>query len=843
METFENSLGSLLVNDFGDHYLHSVNRNAFNRIGSDSLYHSLYGDKLFNEYQLNIIIGTDSGIFPNYIAKNGVPVGSRYIFLELPHVLNILSNHPVLERLPPEISVTTPDSLMKQADAYQLSNYAFLDTVRVHESVASNDANLAEYRELSWTVNLEINNALHRILTSANRFTFILRQLENLTENQICFSQVLKNAFHGRTAVILAGGPSLSEALPWVMENKDRLVVIAVSRISRILLDNGLVPHIITSVDPQEISFEVSREMLRFAESPDAPLFIHSYHVSPLLAGQWQGKSLYTGSLFPWRTPLNVDQLIYNGPTVSNYSLSLAMHLGCATIVLAGVDLCFSSEGQTHAAGSNENKVGPNLGQISPRIETYGGESADTIPAFAQSIDILSVQAQIATEKGFRIYNCSLNAAKVPFIYHKPLDEIELPNCDIPLSEVIDRCVPESTSKPRLAHYRRVKKEIERARNKFQVILNLSREALECADGLFGRNGRKRNFRHKIRMDKIERRLDQSFGDFSSLVHLFGHKRFCASLKTTMADEMTDEQVENATYEYYDVYVEGTEHLINLMDIALQRISSRVEEEKEDPDFNRIFAQWDEDKQYGRVHVWECRHPEKSQRMTSMEMDAVERLKLEFTRTMTEERTSQIDRLEKLHDVKHTRSKAILLFKRGEIAEMEVMAKGLAGHPDQDKALPYLHFINGLLAELRNETGEAVEYYQHLFTAPPHPLSEDALLQVANISITGKDIDNALIAVECLVGISPTYLPPYGELLKALGMFEEAFNAYNRYVALAPEDVGAMVSLGILCKEAGLGEAAAELFHRVLEKAPMNTAARTMLAELDDFSRQPISNA
>lgn len=833
MESTENLLGTFLVNKFGDRYLYSVNRNAFNTIGSDSLYASTYGDKLFVEYQFNVIIGTDSGILLDYIIKNGVPTGSRYLFVELPEIVDLLSREGMLDDLPPEISITTMDSWAEQAKAYQFSEYIFFNAVLISESIASSDANLPEYRDLSWQLNLELKEAIHHTRTSINCTQFILRQLENLAENRAGFADTLAGAFPGRTAVILAGGPSLREALPWVRENRDNLVVIAVSRISRILLDEQIVPHIIATVDPQEISFEVSREMLSFAEADPAPALVSSHHASPLLIGQWRGKCAFTSTLFPWRTPLNTDTLFYTGPTVSNYALSLAMHMGCSTIILAGVDLCFSPEGQTHAAGSNENKVGPDLGRFSPRIETYGGWQADTNDGFAHSLRVLGIQAQMAVKSGHRLYNCSQGAAKVPLIEYKSVTEFDLSPCECTPSEIIADRLPEPAPKDRLAHYRSIRKELERARRKFQEIFTLANEASKCVDGLFGRNGMKRDFRHKIRMDKIERKLDRSYVEFTLLVKQFSLKKFLTILKNPKEkEEWTDEQIEAATSVYYQAYVSGTEQLIEVLENTLARLDARTEEEKPAPEASIFIAQWRKDEQFGRGGLWQQRHPEAVRLLTVAEQAELQQLEQDFNRVMTEEQTSQIKLLEKLHDLKHTRSKALLLFKRKEKEELEAMMRGLAKHPDQEKALPYFHFISGLVAELNNELEEAIGHYQLLFTEPPHQLTEDVLLQIANISIAANDTGNALLAVECLTGISPTYLPPYGELLKALGRFEESFNAYNCYLGLVPEDVGAMVRLGTFCREAGLEDAAAELFNRVLVKDPMNSAALAMLAEI-----------
>lgn len=834
MDTAGHSLGSFLTNDFGDRYLYSVNRNAFNRIGSDALYRSHFGEKLSTEYQFNIIIGTDSGMLVRYIIKSGIPTGSRFLFIELPEVISQLKESGLLDNLPGEISITTADSWQQKAREYQISDFIFLDAVLFLDSLAATDANLPEYRSLSWVINQDLIKNIHRIQVANNSAPFILKQLENLPENRVAVSTVLHNSFPGRTAIVLAGGPSLNAALPWVRKNRDRLIVIAVSRISRILLDEGIVPHFVVSVDPQKISFDVSREMLRFADLPNPPLLVNSHHVSPLLLSQWGGEAVYSNHLFPWKTELNVNTLQFSGPTVSNYGLSLAVNMGCTTIILAGVNLCFSAEGQTHAAGSNENKVGPDLGQVAPRVETYGGAYADSNQGYLESLDEMKIQAHWARNLGARVYNCSLDAAKIPLVEYKPLDEFELPPADPSPTAMLSALIPKATPQERITHYRAMIKELSRVRGKLQEILNLCNEALRHCDGLFGSNGKKQDFRHKLQLDKIERRLDQSLGDYTRLVKQFGIKRFLASLKgATRAEEMTDEQVEAATRQYYETYVEGTENLIEILESTTERITSRLEEEKSSPDFGVLISQWEKDQQFGRLHIWRNRHPELAAALAAAEPEKVRELEAEFTRTMTEEETSQIKLLEQLHDLIHTRSKALLLFKRGERGELETMARGLQKHPDQEKAAPYRNFINGLLAELRDAPQVAVSHYENLFTDPPHALTEDALLQFASLAMKCNDAENSLLAMECLAGISPSYLPPYGDLLKAIGRFEEAFDAYNRYLGFAPDDVAALVNLGLFCMEAGLKEPAAELFRRVLEKDTNNSAAKTMLQELN----------
>ncbi|MBJ6724834.1 6-hydroxymethylpterin diphosphokinase MptE-like protein [Geomesophilobacter sediminis] len=833
MENVENPLGVFMVNRFGDRYLYAVNRSAFNSVGSESLYQSLFGDSLFLEYQLYVVVGTDSGVFPQYLAKKGIPIGTRYLFVELPEVLATITAGGALVGLPEEIVVTTVDRWEEEAAQLQFEEYVLLDAVRLQNSVASSDAYLPDYQVISWDLGLELNKRLHMIQASINCKLFIIRQVQNVADNKIGFAQTLAGAFAGRTAIVLAGGPSLLEALPWVRENRDRVVIIAVSRISKILLAHGIVPHIVATVDPQRISFEVSRELLRFPGGSDGPLLVNSHHASQLLVSQWHGRSVYTSSLFPWKTPLNADTLLYTGPTVGNFALSIAMNLGCSEIILAGIDLCFTPQGQTHAAGSNEDKVGPDLSRVSKRIETYGGWHADTNPGYAEALRALTVQARLAQAHGHKLYNCAKSAAKVPLIDFVAIDDFVVAPAEETPAALINRMVPEPTSQNRLSHYRLVQKELSRARRSFQEILNLSREALQCADGLFGTNGRERDFRHKIRMDKIERRLDQRYAEFTLLVKQFGLKKFLRILKApTEPADWTDEQIETATRDYYESYIEGTETLIKLMDETLDRVAARIEEDKSHPKFDLVFTQWEKDEQPGRLRILRQKHPEVDAVMSGEERDRARELENAFEMMMTEERTEQVITLEQIHDVRHTRSKAQLLFGRKKLDDLQNMAEGLAKHPDPEKARPYLNFIRGLIAELRENPTEAMDNYQPLLEEGS-PLTEDALLQIASLSLNAGDVDNAILALDCLSGISPAYLPPYGDLLKAIGRFEDAFNCYNRYLGMVPDDPSAMMRLAMFCQEAGITDGARELFQRILAKDPQNSAAQRFLDELN----------
>src|SRR4051794_13393442 len=66
-------------NRFGDEYLYSVNRYAFNGNGADMFYRTFFGERLFDESSLYVFAGSDSGLLAQHLLKNRLPAGTFYL--------------------------------------------------------------------------------------------------------------------------------------------------------------------------------------------------------------------------------------------------------------------------------------------------------------------------------------------------------------------------------------------------------------------------------------------------------------------------------------------------------------------------------------------------------------------------------------------------------------------------------------------------------------------------------------------------------------------------------------------------------------------------------------------
>lgn len=829
---------NFMRNAFGDAVLYEVNRNAFDREGAPAVFDRHFGKSLFARDHLYIIIGTDSGLLAHWILRNELPEGTRYLFIEPESLLDVID-----ECLPqiadnPRVALTSPENWAELHESFQFQDYAYLEAIKVIQSIGAADAFLTDYREMYWSVQSQVRELTWSIQFQLGSQAFVLRQIENIADNRVP-AICLQDAFHGSTAVLLGGGPSLDDLIPWVQTHRNQIVLIAVSRICRRLLQADLQPDIVVSIDPHDLSFDVSKEMLRF--SPDT-LLIHSYHVSPLLLAQWHGPAVYFADRLPWKSEHNPKNLLNQGPTVTNTALAMAVNLGFSQVVLGGVDLCYSKEGHTHASGSNERNAGPMLGNDGVQVETNSGGMADTRHSFASAVAIMGTQAAAALEKDCTIINPAPTAAKIPNVEHRSTDAIALIQ-QSPANQIIEKCLPPNTAETRKKHYASMLKAIAKAKGRLREISKLAEQALECNDGLFGRNGKSADFKYKKRMDKIEKKLDREYKDISPLVKNFGSRTFLRLVRPDKERDWSDTDIEQWGRAYYLIYKDASESLQNILEQARERLLSRQMEEAPAPDFKVLHAQWQKDRTPGRARVWRDWHPEHWEQLDDQQRQPLVQSIDVFESIMQQTDTEQAQWCKDNYTLDPVRAKLATLFTqqdREELAKTIQILRQL----DSPEASKLQALAEGYLAELNDQPDEAMGAYQQLVDlaaaemhdsdqALPHSAElEDALKRMSGIAIGQRDDQQALMLLQILTSLSQSYAPQYAELLKLTGDLQGAVDVYANYLENAPNDLGAMLKLGRIFEIAGADDSAAWAYGYILEKDPDHQAAKNLLANL-----------
>ncbi len=170
----------------------------------------------------------------------------------------------------------------------------------------------------------------------------------------------LENAAKGRTAVVVAAGPSLRKNIEQLRSPpvRERVVVIAVQTVLKQLLAMGIKPDYVCALDYHEISTRFY-EGLTAADVEGVTLVVEP-KASPAIIRAFPGKIRCVGDDV-------LDRMIGSqlakpmgelppGATVAHLCYYLARHLGCDPVVLIGQDLGFTDH-QYYSPGAAIHQV------------------------------------------------------------------------------------------------------------------------------------------------------------------------------------------------------------------------------------------------------------------------------------------------------------------------------------------------------------------------------------------------------------------------------------------------------------------------------------------------------
>ncbi|MGZ5054848.1 MAG: 6-hydroxymethylpterin diphosphokinase MptE-like protein [Methylobacter sp.] len=826
--------GALKTNVFGDRYLYNISRGSFDRVSAQAIFDAEFSKSLLQEDFLNIIIGTDSGLLPKYVQQRGIPTGSRFIFIEPAPILEQLHQNQLLDDLPPEIVCTTAEQWEDYAHAFKIKEYSYIGGINLLSAICAQQVVLDDYAELSWQLREAINILNFRYFTAIGCESFIVRQLENIAENVLPVT-LLADAYQGKTVIILAGGPSLTTVFPWLLDNRHKLVVFSVSRISRQLINAGIEPDFVFSVDPQEENIDVSREMFLFSNKT---VFINGYHVQPALLNQWHGQNLYMGPRLPWKSDLNIDNMGGVGPTVTNSALSIAHYFGFSKILLAGFDVCYTKDGITHANGSDEQLTGPKYDLIPLQVETYSGEFRPTSHGFAMLLLALEQQAKAITDDHREIINLAPFAAKVERITHISTTEIILPDIQADnITSAIQR-IPQLTPAALNKHYQAVIDELKKADFQMKAIAKLAKRAVDINQRMYNSEGRIENYKEKRELDSIEKQLKRKYRHHSKLVKKIGVRHFIKIASPHDADDCNAEKAKRLGNIYYQAYQSGATALSDLINTAIIRTQTRQEELKESPNLDLLLEQWDQDKSYRRAALWLKKHP--STQYSEKTASALQAMQVQFNEVLINQNTAFKANTAKHSTLPILKSKIKLLFKHKKIDDLKNLKTGFINDPNHDNKEPYLLLIDAYIAELENDLETALSHYDNIISLDQSPLLEEALLRIASISLEQHDQKNAFLAMDCLAQLSPLYLPYKAELARILGDFILAIDSYNTYINFFPEDTLNKLKLAALYIDIKVYDGAELMLNHILQDAPDLESAISLKKQLTKIKRKQL---
>ena len=215
---------------------------------------------------------------------------------------------------------------------------------------------------------------------------------------------------HSGDVICIGGGPSVDAQLETIRELHDKgTPIIAIARMNPWLLEHGIVPDYVISLDcseEQEVCFE---------RLCPATTYLLALVSRPSIFKRLEGEKCYVWSSqdniktkdLRSKHGYDVDTVINGGGSVAISCLAMGLYLGFNDFHYFGLDLMFHNNEQTHATGIAGESVPQNK-----VVATIKGEQVLTTPSFIdfanQTLDIVSVGHSMGLLKSIKFYGESL---------------------------------------------------------------------------------------------------------------------------------------------------------------------------------------------------------------------------------------------------------------------------------------------------------------------------------------------------------------------------------------------------------------------------------------------------
>jgi hypothetical protein len=671
---------------------------------------------------------------------------------------------------------------------------------------------------------------------------FVNAQLLNLADNKHSIHH-LYHQFDGGVAVLLAGGPSLDQAIDWVKENRERITLFAVGRVCARLKKEGIDPDFIGAVDPNEISFDNSKQLLQHYEKST---FLHAYHVNPRLLSQFRGHSFYHGKRYPWFKiePDVNEQYTAPGPTITNTLLSFIVHFGFEHIIFAGVDMCHKSDGQSHESGSLESQVGRFVGtyRATQFVTTNGGRLASTTPDLFSAHQVLQVQVAAlgAHFKHLTFYNPSPDAAAIAGVSFTPWHELSLPawqnQAPAIVQQRIDRLKFNATK-----FLTASRKEVQRMRRALSAAEKAAETGLKATKVLFDSDAKTLKASEKVKQARLK--IEKVLADDAAMLIDYAPAAFHDSLTVDVTQKQENKDIQQSLTYYFEAIQKSIKQLVSVIDGCQELIDLRAREQAEAQLSPELVRGWIRFGQPGRLYVWLDAHQRSAADLSEAEnalayplIRAFEAIfKVTETGIVKKFKASVYDNT--LDEV----MKSMQQIDEPSIDKLDEVLSFCEGQAEQDDFYRSLGlFILGYFDSLRGNLDDAY----HAWDMVDHDkVREQAHISALTLSLSQRDYARALTVLEKLCVKQHAYLTIYANVLLSLGQQALAVEVLQSYLQKVPEDIAAHLQLAQLLLALGQSDTARAQLEKLYQQSPTNPIVQRLLLEAGGKVREDLTES
>ena len=278
--------------------------------------------------------------------------------------------------------------------------------------------------------NVDQNTIFLNAKTTIKNFLSRINMLDKLKP-----ADCLKDKAKGKTALVLASGPSLKNDLELIKKNKDKFVTIAIYPVLPLLIEEGIEPDFVTVVDSRDQFFRIEKYTDKLS---NINLVMESRADSDLNNLKTKSKFIY----FPYVD--NVAEFILNAmpeksiskmpavPSVSILSYELAKLMGCSKIVFSGLDLALTGgEVYSYDYIKKVNEEGNVLflecskGSFNAKTTKVKSAKGEEITTREDYLIFIREFAKLAAQNSdIELVNTAVNGALVDGMIYMPFSEV-----------------------------------------------------------------------------------------------------------------------------------------------------------------------------------------------------------------------------------------------------------------------------------------------------------------------------------------------------------------------------------------------------------------------------------
>ena len=240
----------------------------------------------------------------------------------------------------------------------------------------------------------------------------------------------LEGKFSGQAALVAAAGPSLSENIGFIRNNREKFVIFAVNKALKILIDNDIIPDFVVCADARFVGktlagLEDNLKNINCIMNINSDIEILN-NVFKKVFVSFPTNDMVINKLAQYNSFIKQQE---SGGSATTMAFVSAVKMGFSKVVMAGVDLAFKGE-QVYANGESYEKISAeemkinsvtkNLTSI-PSVTGTDVITSEDYAAFVHHFEVLIKELNYVST-----YNTSSFGANIPGMKNMPIEKIPL---------------------------------------------------------------------------------------------------------------------------------------------------------------------------------------------------------------------------------------------------------------------------------------------------------------------------------------------------------------------------------------------------------------------------------